>query len=62
MPSYTFSIWCECEGEALRAFAQTPLASWADVLIRRREGRGAVSPFTVKSLRRVCELNGYSYE
>eukprot|EP00965_Chrysotila_dentata_P151781 5015833-Pleurochrysis_carterae.AAC.2 len=60
MSPYTSGIWCECEGACLRAFCAEPLSSWAAV--RARWAQGGEAPCKVKVLRRVCELNGYSYE
>ena len=58
MSLYTSAIWCECEGKALNSFADKPLATWAEVETYLAKSARCV----IKSLRRICQLNGYSFE
>ena len=60
MSLYTSPIWCTCE--KLTLWPSEPLKDWSAVLAYfDKPGHGA-KPCVVKSLRRMCELAGYSYE
>ena len=54
MSSYTSPIWCECED--INTFSPTTKRTWKDVLKWYNDCK-----CVVKTLQRICELNGWSY-
>eukprot|EP00965_Chrysotila_dentata_P140788 4654083-Pleurochrysis_carterae.AAC.1 len=61
MSPYTSAIWCMCQGAGLRQFCQGPLSSWEEVCARWADVDFDAC-CEIKTLTRVCHLNGYSPE
>lgn len=62
MSLYTHPIWCECDHAAITYWPKEELPNWEAVLkYFDKPGKGIMA-CVVKSLRRICELNGWSYE
>jgi hypothetical protein len=57
MSLYTSAIWCECSGTKLNQWPGEPLPSWAAALLWLDKAK-----CVIKSLQRICALNGWSYE
>ena len=60
MSLFTSPIWCECDKDAINFWPTEELPDW-EVVEKHFDspGNGIMSCF-VKSLRRICQLNGWS--
>ena len=59
MSLYTGPIWCTCQGDELNYWPPNEMANWAAVEHHLTKSNHKC---VIKSLRKICELNGYSYE
>ena len=62
MSLYTHPIWCECDHTAITHWPAEPLPDWEAVLNYFEKPGDGIMPCVIKSLKRICQLNGYSYE
>ena len=62
MSLYTSPIWCECDKAAINYWPEKDLPNWEAILkYFNMPGKG-ITACVVKSLARICQLNGWSLE